>query len=269
MRVSNLLYNGLEKAVRFFSNKLNLSNYENKTGRPIKIKIIDTISLALFMKSGGASTKKFLFKSFNLKRICSYKTLVVSLNRCAPLAMRILFMIMRMNRRDQHLVKLIDSSEIEVCLFKNANHHKTMKGLASFMRGAKGTYFGLKIHLISDLKRKMLAVKITSANVDDRDFVIPMSKDLYGLFIADSGYISKNLQQEFNEDGKRILLVKPRKNMKKLMTKFEEALYGTRMTIELTFRNLKMFFGLITSLPRSVSGYFANYVYSLLACAIA
>jgi hypothetical protein len=29
--------------------------------------------------------------------------------------------------------------------------------------------------------------------------------------------------------------------------------------IETNFRKLKMFFGLITSLPRSVNGYFGNY----------
>lgn len=269
MKVSNLLYNGLQKVVQFFSNKLHLSNYENKTGRKLKINIENTIALALYHKSGGANTKKFLFKSFNLKKTCSYKTLVVSLNRCAPLAMKILFLVMRMNRKDQHLIKHIDSSEIPVCLFKNANAHRTMKGFASFARGSKGIYFGLKIQLISDLKRKILAVKITSANVDDRDFVIPMSEGLYGLFIADSGFISKKLQEEFYREGKRILLVKPRKNMKKLMTEFEEKLYDTRMTIELTFRNLKMFFGLITSLPRSVSGYFANYIYAILACMLA
>lgn len=266
--VSNLLYLGMEKVVRFFSNKLNLSNYENKTGRKPKIKINETISLALYQKSGGANTKKFLWKSFNLKRVCSYKTLCERLNKCAPLALRILFLIMRMNKRDQHKIKHIDSSELPVCLFKNANSHKTMKGLASFAKGSRGTYFGLKIHLISDLKRRILAVKITTANVNDRDYVIPMAKGMDGLFIADAGYVSEKLQREFYRANKRMLLVKPRKNMKRTMTEFEEKLYRTRMAIELTFRNLKVFYGLVTSLPRSVSGYFANYVYAILACAI-
>lgn len=269
MQVSNLLYTGFLKVVKFFSNKLNFENYENKTGRKLKIKIQETIALALYHKSGGANTKKFLWKTFNLKKVCSYKTLVVSLNRCAPLAMKILFLIMRMNRKDQHIIKHIDSSDVPVCLFKNANSHKTMKGFASFERGPKGTYFGLKIHLISDLKRKILSVKITTANVNDREFVIPMSEGLEGIFIADAGYISKKLQQEFYQEGKRILLVKPRKNMRGIMTEFQEKLYQTRMTIELSFRNLKMFYGLVTSLPRSVSGYFANYVYALLACVLA
>ena len=92
-----------------------------------------------------------------------------------------------------------------------------------------------------------------------------MSDELTGIFVADAGYISKKLAQEFYQENKRILLAKPRANMKKIITAFEEKLYSTRMLIEINFRQLKLFYGLVTSLPRSVKGYLANYIYSLLA----
>lgn len=76
---------------------------------------------------------------------------------------------------------------------------------------------------------------------------------------------TSKLQKEFYREHKRILFAKPRKNMKKLITAFQKRLYDTRMIIELNFRNLKMFYELVTSLPRSISGYFANYLYSILA----
>jgi hypothetical protein len=38
-----------------------------------------------------------------------------------------------------------------------------------------------------------------------------------------------------------------------------------RLPVTRRLRNLKMFFGLVTSLPRSANGYFANYIYSILA----
>lgn len=117
----------------------------------------------------------------------------------------------------------------------------------------------------TDLRRRILRVKFTAGNIDDREMVIPLSKDLIGIFIADAGYISKKLAHEFYQEHKRVLIVKPRANMKKLMTEFEEVLYSTRMLIELNFRSLKLFYGLVTSLPRSVDEYLANYVYSLLA----
>ena len=59
--------------------------------------------------------------------------------------------------------------------------------------------------------------------------------------MADGGYVSKNLQKEFYREGKRILFVAPRKNMKKIITGWQFHLYNTRMLIEINFRNLKMF----------------------------
>ncbi|MFH1233245.1 MAG: hypothetical protein V1649_01170 [Patescibacteria group bacterium] len=56
--------------------------------------------------------------------------------------------------------------------------------------------------------------------------------------------------------------------LRKIITVWQKKLYDTRMIIELQFRNLKMFYGLITSLPRSINGYFANYIYSILAYAL-
>jgi IS4 transposase len=52
---------------------------------------------------------------------------------------------------------------------------------------------------------------------------------------------------------------------KKLITEFQYHLYNTRMRIELNFRSLKMFYGLVTSLPRSINGYLANYLYAILS----
>lgn len=110
-----------------------------------------------------------------------------------------------------------------------------------------------------------MSLKFASGNVRDRKIFICLNKGLYGIFIADAAYISEKLQREFYQEHKRILLAKPRKNMKKIQTFWQDFLYKTRMAVELNFRNLKMFYGLLTSLPRSVNGYLANYIYSLLA----
>ena len=150
--------------------------------------------------------------------------MVVNINRWANLAIIISVILMKINRKNQHIIKHIDSTDIPVCLFKNANAHKTMKGLANFGRSSKGLFYGLKMHIITDLKRRLLSLKLTSGNVDDRKVVIPMSKEIYGILIADAGYISKKLSKEFYQENRRILLAKPRANMKKIMTKLQEKL---------------------------------------------
>jgi hypothetical protein len=140
-----------------------------------------------------------------------------------------------------------------------------MRNLASWGHSGKGLYYGLRLHLTSDLLRKILAFSFTPANGSERKQFLKLNKDLDGIFIADAGYTSKELEEEFYIENKRILFAKPRKNMKKLMTEFQGKLYDTRMTIELNFRNTKMLFGLITSFPRSIDGYLGNYIYSILA----
>ena len=46
------------------------------------------------------------------------------------------------------------------------------------------------------------------------------------------------------------------------------AAYKGRWQIEMDFRSLKLFFGLLTSLPQSVNGYLANYFHAILAIAL-
>lgn len=63
--------------------------------------------------------------------------------------------------------------------------------------------------------------------------------------------------------------IKPRKTMKKLCAKWQAKLYNSRFAIEFDFRSLKLFHGLITSLPRSINGYIANYLNAILAFVLA
>jgi len=258
-----ILYEKIKTVVSFFSRHLKFDKFKNIIGRKLAMPITDILATSLFKQKNNIATKKATCEI--LKPNCSYKTLVVNMNRFSQLAVIILVLLMKINRGNCHPVKHIDSTDIPVCLFKNAHAHKTMKGLAQFGRSSKGAFYGLRMHLITDLRRKILRVRFTAGNVDEREMVIPLSKDLIGIFMADAGYISQKLAKAFYREHKRVLLAKPRANMKKLMTEFEEWPYSTRMLIELNFRNLKMFYGLVTSLPRSVDGYLANYIYSLLA----
>lgn len=187
------------------------------------------------------------------------------MNRCALWALVILQSILRWNQKHAHIVKHTDSTDVPVCLTKNARHHKTMKDFATWAHGPKGWYYGLKMSITTDFKGNLLAVRFTSSNADDRQTFKEMNKDMMGIFVADAGYISKDLEKEFCIENRRILFTKPRANMKRIAAWWQTTLYDTRMQIELNFRSLKMFNKLVTSLPRSIDGYLGNYSYSLLA----
>lgn len=267
MNLSITVYNKIREVVKFFWGRLKLDRQLPLTGRPLKISPTDAIAAGLLKQRQNIETKKAAHEL--LEPSCSYKTFVVSLNRWAKWAGVILAFCLRVNRANAHLVKATDSTDIPVCLNKNGARHKTMALFADWGKTGKGWFYGLKLHLTSDLKRKMLALRFTAGNVHDAAQFVKLNKGLCGVFVADAAYTGEKLAREFYKEHKRMLFAKPRKNMKKLMTRWQDTLYNTRMTIEWNFRSLKQFFGIVTSLPRSVNGYFAHYLYALLAYVIA
>lgn len=262
MNVTIKPFNFILTKVQFIIKQLQLK-LTKSTGRPLSIPPETVISLGIFWKKQGVKTKKSLHQIFDLAS--SYKTLTVLLNKFAKEIFLILWILMKENTKRSHLVKHTDSTDLPVCLNKNARRHQTMKWLAEWGHSGKGLFYGLKMSITTDLAGRLLALHFTSANGNDRETFKKMNRDLYGIFIADSGYISKDLEKEFFIENKRLLLAKPRANMKKLATELQNKLYDTRMQIEKHFRVLKEFFLLVTSLPRSIDGYLANYGYALLA----
>ena len=258
------LYDDILTKVKFFTKQLKLK-IQKSTGRPLAIKPEDTIALSLFKQKNGIPTKKSIWKIFKANLNCSYKTLVVNMNRLSIYALLILNSIFKWNRKHAHIIKHTDSTDIPVFLNKNAKHHKTMNGPANWGHSGKGFFYGLKMTITADLKRRMLGARFASGNSNDREIFKKLNKDMEGIFVADAGYISKDLERDFHIEHRRMLFARPKANMKRIATKWQHALYQTRMQIELNFRNLKMFNNLITSLPRSIDGYFGNYTYSLLA----
>jgi len=176
-----------------------------------------------------------------------------------------MFIIMRQGKKYQHLVKYTDATDIPVCLKKNGDRHRTMAGLASLGHSAKGWYFGLKLTITRDAEGRLLGLRFTSANENDREIFKQVNKDIYGIIVADAGYVSKTLEREMNIEGKRWVVIRPFKTMRKLMTDWQAELYRGRFQIEFDFRTLKLFHGLLTSLPRSVEGYLVNYLQALLS----
>lgn len=239
------------------------------TGRPRKISQLDSLALALYQHASTRTTKRSVYEDLKTKLHCSYKTLVVSMNAAGVLALRILNILMRLNRGVAHPIKYTDATDIPVCLKKNADDHKTMTSLAGFGHCTKGWYYGVKMTMTRDAEGRLLGIIFTRPGTNDRDIFRRINKDLMGILVADAGYVSKELEQEMSIEDKRILLIRPYKTMKRIATLWQLAVYKGRFQIEFDFRSLKLFHGLVTSIPRSINGYLANYIHSLLSFVIA
>lgn len=258
------IFQKLKAVVTRLVHQFRVVNLETSTtGRPRKISHTDAITLALYQHQSTRSTKKSVYEDFRERLACSYKTFVVSINAAAVHCARLLYLMMRLGRNNQHPVKYTDATDIPVCLKKNADSHKTMRAFSELGRSSKGWYFGLKLTITRDADGRLLAILFTRPHHNDRDICRQINTDIFGIIVLDAGYVSKELENDMNIERKRWLLIRPYKTMKKLATKWQEELYKRRFQIEFDFRSLKMFHGLVTSLPRSINGYLANYIHAL------
>src|SRR3989338_2997584 len=228
IKTSIKIYNTLRNVVSKVYHKLNLEKYETPKGRKEIISNIDALTLTLFKQSHGIATKKSLFEIIAPK--CSYKTLVVSINRTLEILKRIITYLAITNRAGSHIVKHVDSTDLPVSSLRKSRYHKTMKTLATYSKSSKGWFYGLKLHLSVDLKGKIVAIHFTTGNKSEREIL---------------------------------------KNMNKIATFDGIELLKTRMRIEDHFGNLKQFHNLTSTVCRSIKGYLTNYLSSVLAYMIA
>lgn len=161
-------------------------------------------------------------------------------------------------------LQFADSTKLEVCKIKREFTHKVAKGFATKSKSTMGWYYGFKLHLVCDKNGQIFAWRITTATVDDRKGLALVWHELTGMIVADAGYLGSNWQELAGDLGLR-LMTGAKKVMKKLMSRWQHALLKARQRVETVFSVLKLRLGLETSLPRSVMGFFAHYVWCLLA----
>lgn len=267
MNTSITIYHTLKTIVSQIFHSLKLKDREHSKGRKPKLTNTEAVTCAILKQKQNIATKKSLWEI--LEPSISYQKFVNALNRVASYLARIVAALLSLAQKDAHFIKFTDATDIPVCLPKNARHHKTMDGLAAWSKTGKGSFFGLKLHLSADVKGKVLALKFTSGNSDDRAIFKKMNKKLRGLFVADAGYVSKDLEHDFAIEGERLLITAIRSNMKKVVTAAHIMLLNLRMRVEIHFRILKLCYGLVTSFPRSIDGYLGHYLSAICAYLIA
>lgn len=257
------VYYTLESKVKQIFKLLKLREREHPKGRKPKLTNSEAVTVAILKQRQNIVTKKAFFEI--LEPPCEYNAFVRAINKAMKYLAQITAALLQLAQKDSHLVKFTDSTDIPVCLNKNAKNHKTMSALAGWSKTGKGYFYGLKLHLSADLKGKVLALKFTPGNSDDRKVFKKMNAKLRGLFIADAGYVSKDLERDFCIENERMVITGLRKNTRKLSSAAHIFLLNLRMRVEIHFRSLKVCNGLVTSLPRSIDGYLAHYLSSVCA----
>lgn len=251
-------FNTLNATIAHIFTDLKFPEREHPKGRIPILTNSEATAAAIFKQQQNIATKKSLWEI--LEPSLSYQKFVKAINRSAKYLARITAALLASACADPDFVKFTDATDIPVCLNKNAKRHRTMQGMAAWSKTSRGWFYGLKLHLSADFGGRVLALKFTPGNSDDRGVFQKMNAKLNGLFVADAGYVSKELECSFTIEHERLLITASRANMKQIATDWQIALLNLRMRVEIHFRVLKLCHGLVTSFPRSIDGYLTHYL---------
>lgn len=147
---------------------------------------------------------------------------------------------------------LLDGFPIAVCKLARAPRSQVLKPQATYgYCAAKDEYYyGLKGHVVIDLRGVVTAITITSANIDERDAAYELLTVIEGWLIGDKGYIRPQFKADCEALG--IDLQTPvRKNMKESRPPwFLRLLQRVRKRVETVISQLEQRFGLATMRAR-------------------
>lgn len=244
----------------------------NPPTKSFNLSISELISLFIYKHFTGHDNWKSFYNfiltyhSIDFPNLPSYQNFIAAKNKLSIFGLLMLNFFMKFFKKCTLKIdpKFIDSSKLEVCKIKRQFSHKICEGLARKSKSTMGWYYGFKLNIICNELMEILEVKITAATTDDRKAMEMMWSDILGMIIADAGYLGKNWQNLANSLEKQ-LLTAVRANMKKLMTKAQHELLKMRQRVESIFSILKLRFNMEKTLARSILGYFAQYIWCLVA----
>ena len=240
--------------------------------KTFNLTIAELVSLAIFRYLMGFKTWKEFYKFIktyhqqDFPNLPKYGNFLRAMNRLSFFAYFMQqgflnFFKKITKRRD---IKFVDSTKLKVCRNKREFTHQVCKNIARKGKSSIGWFYGFKLHIICNELMQILEFTITPGNTDDREGLEMIWNDIFGMIIADAGYIGKKRQEKAFNLGKR-LLTAVKANMKKMMTFMQHILLKLRQRVETVYSVLKLRLGIETTLPRSPLGYFAHYIWCILA----
>lgn len=162
-------------------------------------------------------------------------------------------------------IAFVDSTALRVCTNRRINRHKVFAGLAARGQCSLGWFYGFKLHLVINEYGEVLAFTLTPGNVDDRQPVPRLAKQLFGKLFGDKGYLSQALFETLLAQGLQ-LITNVRANMKnRLLPLRDKLLLRKRFLIETINDQLKNQSQIEHSRHRSPINFVVNVLAGLIA----
>ena len=257
--IEELYYRILKIVETLYDNNIasNIKNRKNKN--KAKMKDAEIISIQLLIESlGNTQNSGYLYLKVNYPNLANY----VERSRFNRLVSALFTVIKtirtKMPRNENSECKIVDSFPLVVNKFGRAYFGKRLREYSSYgyCASKKETYYGMKVHVVTDLYGNPIDYLLTKANVDDRDALYELTDmvNIQTLF-GDKGYVG-NVSEELKK-GKGInLYALKRGNSKNPLPKpFRNMISKFRRRIESTFNQLVEHFDIQRVRANSMLGF--------------
>lgn len=242
---------------------------EQKTrNRKTKLSLSEAITIVVMFHHSHYRTFKDYYNRLVRREWKKYFPNILSYSRFIHLmktCMLPLFIFSQSCLEEGSGIAFIDSTILTVCHAKRIHSHRVFKNMARRGKSSTGWFYGFKLHLIINEMGAIVAYMITPGNIDDRNPVSWLAKDILGKLFGDKGYISQDLFTKLYEKGVQII-TRIKRNMKnKLMFVVDKILLRSRGIIESVNNKLKNSCQIEHHRHRSPWNFFINIISGIIA----
>lgn len=198
----------------------------------------------------------------DFKRLPAYNTFVDEVHRALPFCFELLEQLLS----SEEAVRIMDSTMLPVCKNHRADHYKVAPDIARWGKNWQGWHYGFKLHASISLDGRFCGLALTGANVYDAQMEHLILNKHARLAVGDTLYGARVMRERMYRRYGTIIVAPPHPKQKKcIMALWQIDLLNKRSKIESVFDYLKEHLHLVSSFPRSFSGYLVHYVRILLS----
>lgn len=239
-----------------------------KTGRPATLTNSELLTILLWDGLTGPHKNLLTIYSW-IKRDYSeyfpklprYQNFVAAIHRAIPVMVKLLQSLLKYTAT----LRFADSTMLPVCKNIRADSHKVARDIAKWGKNWQGWHYGFKLHVAIDFKGNLSGICFTPADVYDAQVMEQLIKGDTKVLVGDSHYGTSVMRKRLWEKYHVVVIAPPHyKQTTKLVTGLHKILLQLRPKVEATFDYLKEHMHLVSSFPRSVTGYFVHYLRVLL-----
>lgn len=248
-----------------------LSRFNGKRGLKRKLSLEQIVALNIF---------RFYFRTGDLKNfhkmaremMCdkvpcmpNYENFLKATNKATVFILAFMNFLMEMNRKIGNGIHYMDSTPVTVCFNHKIYSHKVTKRFARRGKSTKGWWYGFKLSGSCNENGDIENLIFSCANIADCRIAEKLASCVRGTVFADAGYLQKkDVLRRMEENGIKFEAA-PRKNMNRLMSRYECRHIKRRSVIESVWGTLKNNFQLEYHKARSIKGMFRHFFCSIAA----